>query len=450
MKPTPKFVSGYPLLGNVLAFQKDRNALMRRGLEEIGPVFGLKLFNQNAAVLIGPEYHQVFFMETDKKLSMHKTYRFLRAMLGEVAFTAPPETYFKHRPVLHAPFRREKMLAYVEVMQEEIERWLAGLPDAGQMDLNAEIIRLVQRVAGHAFMGRDFINRFDQGFWALYGDLSKGMDPILPPDLPLPKFRRRDAARRKLIAMLTPYFQERRRNPDKFDDFLQDLINTPYKDGSPVEDDILINMILGLVFAGHETTAGQAAWTVIELARNPDYAAQVRQEAERLLPSGIPLTQELLNQLKYTEWAVREVERLHPSTDILIRMVEEEIEVGDYRIPPGWIVFVNAFTAQRLPSLFKDPERFDPLRFSPGREEDKQHRFALITFGGGMHKCVGMNFAYNEMMIIAALLLRDFDLELCTPEVRHDASLGASRPSRTLIQFHRRNPRPAAIFQAEN
>lgn len=450
MKPTPKFVPGLPVLGNVLAFQKDRNALMRRGLEEIGPVFGLKLFRQNAAVLIGPELHQVFFMETDKKLSMHKTYRFLRAMLGEVAFTAPPETYFKHRPVLHAPFRREKMLAYVEVMQEEIERWLAGLPDSGQMDLNAEIIRLVQRVAGHAFMGRDFINRFDQDFWALYGDLSKGMDPILPPDLPLPKFRRRDAARNKLIAMLTPYFQERRRSPDKFDDFLQDLINTPYKDGSPVEDDILINMILGLVFAGHETTAGQAAWAVIELARNSQYAAQVRQEAERLLPSGLPITQELLNQLKYTEWAVREVERLHPSTDILIRMVEEEIEVGDYRIPPGWIVFVNAFTAQRLPTLFQDPERFDPLRFAPGREEDKQHRFALITFGGGMHKCVGMNFAYNEMMIIAALLLRDFDLELCTPEVRHDSSLGASRPSRTVIQFRRRNSHPTAIIQAEN
>lgn len=440
MNPTPKFLPGLPLIGNLFEFQKDRSAMFRKGLDTIGPVFAFRLANQKAAVLIGPEYQQVFFQETDKKLSMHKTYRFLRAMFGEVAFTAPPETYFKHRPVLHSPFRREKMLAYVGMMQEEIEGWLISLPDTGEMDLNSEIVKLVQNVAGLSFLGKAFRQKFGREFWDHYTILSKGMDPILPPDLPLPRFKRRDAARAKLIEMITPFIEERRRNPGQYDDFLQDFLNTPYKDGSPVEDQIIINMILGLAFAGHETTAGQAAWTIIELLRHPEYRELVEQEVNQHLPPGIAINQELLNKLKHTEWAVREVERLHPSADLLIRMAEEDIEVGGYRIPAGWVLFTSAFTAHRLPEVFADPERFDPLRFAPGREEDKQHRFALIGFGGGMHKCVGMNFAYNEMMMITALLLRDFDVELITKEVKHDLSLGASRPSKTVLRYRRKQP----------
>jgi hypothetical protein len=85
----------------------------------------------------------------------------------------------------------------------------------------------------------------------------------------------------------------------------------------------------------------------------------------------------------------------------------------------------------------KPSEQFDPLRYAPERAEDKQHRFALFGFGGGIHKCTGMNFANTEMIIITTLLLRKFELTLLTPEPGIERSLGASRPEKTMVRYRR-------------
>jgi len=287
-------------------------------------------------------------------------------------------------------------------------------------------------------MGDAFQRQMGDAFWEKFADLAKGLDVVLPPNLPLPKFRRRDQARAEMRAMLQPLIAERRANPDQYDDFLQDFINNNYKDGSKVEDSVIESMILGLMFAGHETTAGQAAWTIIELLRAPTYLQSVQQEIAEKMPPTTAITTDLLASLTYCEWAVREVERMHPSADMLLRTVEEEIEVGEYRIPPGWMVLVSAAVAHRLPEWFANPEQFDPLRFAPGREEDRQHRFALIGFGGGIHKCTGMNFAYNEMISIIGLLFQQFDVALITPDPHTEFGLGASRPSQTIIRYRRK------------
>jgi sterol 14alpha-demethylase len=283
-KPTPPALPGLPLIGHALEFRKDHQALFRRGMEQIGPAFTIRLGRQPTAVLIGPEYHKEFFLETDKALSMHKAYGFLTAMFGQVAFAAPPEIYRKQRPILHMPFKREKMIRYVEVMQEEIQLWLDGLGDAGEMDLPAEMNTLVQSVAAHALMGREFHQQMGPEFWDLYLDLSAGLDPLLPPNLPLPKFWRRDRAKAQMQAMLKPILAERRRTPEKYDDFLQDFVNARYEDGSEVEEETIMGLLLGLMFAGHETTSGQAAWSVIHLLQNQAYLSLVQAEIEEVLP----------------------------------------------------------------------------------------------------------------------------------------------------------------------
>jgi len=159
-----------------------------------------------------------------------------------------------------------------------------------------------------------------------------------------------------------------------------------------MEDETIISLILALMFAGHETTSGQVSWTIIQLLQNPIYLALVLQELAECLPPGTMVDSGVLGLLDHVLWAVDETTRMHPSADVIIRMAEEEIEVGDYRIPQGWVVFVTAGTAQRLPEWFAEPDGYDPLRFAPGREEDRQHRFAIIGFGGGVHRCAGMNF----------------------------------------------------------
>jgi sterol 14-demethylase len=429
---------GRPIVGHALDFQRDRTALFQRGYDTLGPVFGLRLFNKPAAVLIGPEYHQVFFTETDRQLSMHKTYSFLRAMFGEIAFTAPPEVYHAQRPILHLPFKGEKMPGYVRIMQQEVQAWLDSLGQAGEFELTTAITALVQNVAAHAFMGRAFRDQMGREFWDQYKVLGQALDPLLPPNLPLPKFIRRDRAKARLRAMLGGLFAERRLHPEAYDDFFQDFVNARYADGQPMPDETIIGLILALMFAGHETTAGQAAWTLIETLRHPDFLALLQAELDTHLPSGAALDLPTLGRLHHAAFAVTETTRMHPSADMLLRLAEVDTDIGTHVIPAGWVVFVTSGLAHRLPELFAAPDEWDPLRFAPGRAEDKQHRFAMIGFGGGVHKCTGMNFANNEMVVIVSLLLQQFDLQLLDRNPTATNSLGASRPTPVRIRYRRR------------
>ncbi|MEZ4519989.1 MAG: cytochrome P450, partial [Chloroflexota bacterium] len=296
---TPPVVSGAkPGLGHVLEFMNDRAGLVQRGYEEHGRIFTIKLANKNVAVVIGPDYQRIFFSETDSKLNISTPYKFLRASFGEVLFIAPHEEYLRQRPMVIQAFRREKMMHYIEVMQEQVQKWIDSLGDEGEIEIASEMARLTQEVAGYALMGEKFQQQAGREFWDQYEYLSKGLDNVLPPDLPLPKFIRRDKARARMAEIIQPILTERRRNPDAYDDFLQDFVNARYADnGEPVEDEVLLSLMLGLMFAGHETTAGQAAWNVILMLQNPDYMALVQDEVDRVLPLGAPIDGTALHEM---------------------------------------------------------------------------------------------------------------------------------------------------------
>lgn len=441
MKAAPPFVSrALPLLGHALEFNKDRGALFRRGYDEHGKAFAVRLGPKKAAVLIGPEFHKQFFKETDKALDMSKPYRFFKPIFGEVVFVADHATYMQQRPVLQAPFRKEKMLRYLDIMHDVVQKWLDSLPDEGRLELTVTINRLVQEVAGHALLGEEFMARIGEDFWQQYVILGKAIDPLLPPNWPLPKFIRRNRARKKLWNILKPIIEERRANPGDYDDFLQEFVTQPQADGTPADDEAIIGLTMALMFAGHETTAGQAAWTIIQLLQHPRYLARVQDELKARFPYGQRVDARTMSALKHLKWAVDETTRTRPSADIMIRVADEDVDFGEFTVPKGWVVFVAAEVAQFLPELFKEPDSYDPLRFGPDRKEHKQCPHAIIGFGGGLHKCTGMNFALNEMLTIAALLFQQFDLDLETKNPSISRGMGANRPSETWVRFRRKPP----------
>jgi sterol 14-demethylase len=438
MHSTPPLVPGLPVIGNLLQFAKDRNQFLQQAYQKHGPIFSFKLGRQPAAVLIGPEYHQFFFLQTDKLLNVENAYRNLAALLGPVAFLAPPDVYQEQKPILYAPFRPEKMQHYVTIMQREIAYWIESLGDSGEIDIAVEMSRLVQNVVGSSLMGEDFQREAGREFWELYGKLGKTLSMVMPPNWPLPKNLRRGRVKKRMSQVLQPIIAERRKHPERYDDFLQEFVNTRFRSGADADDETIISLMRALLLVGHETTAGQAAWTIIEILRHPEYQALVQQEIEAHAPAGKPIDGKLLRSLEHIFYAVREVERLHPSAGLLMRLTNQELEIGGYRIPKGWLVMVVPGVAHRLPELFTEPERFDPLRFAPDRAEDRQHGYTLIGFGGGKHKCAGMNFANNEMMVITMLLFQHFDLELVTKNPKTDYGVGIGRPDRAIVRYRRK------------
>lgn len=438
-KPTlPVLSGGVPILGHALEFQRDLKQLMQRGYAEHGQLFSYKLANQRVAVLGGPENQRTFFTETDKKLNIRKPYRFLEAMFEDALFLAPHEQYLEQRPMVMELFKRKKMVEYIDLIQSEVQKMLDRWGDAGTIEVTGEIAHLVQEVAGHCFLGSDVHEAVGREFWDLYAVLGAALDPLLPPNLPLPKFRKRDRAKARMKEILQPIIAERRAHPEQYDDILATMIGYTRQQGNTISDDTIVNLLLGLMFAGHETTAGQGAWVVIQLAKHPDYLKRVQAELEANITVGERFDHRTMAQLKHVAWAVDETSRMRPSADILMRVVDEEIEVGDYIVPKGWLVQVSAEIAHNLPDLWRNPDQYEPLRFAPDRAEDKQDRFSMIGFGGGTHKCTGMNFANNEMMIIVAMLFSQYDIELITQETHIDRGLGANRPTATFIRYQRK------------
>lgn len=442
MQNTIPMLPSAPVVGNIIEFARDRTSFLRRGYNLYGSIFGFKLAKQTIITLVDPEYQQWFFTETDKTLRMDKPYEQLAAILGKVAFLASKEDYQNQHPILYQPFKPEKMLTYVKVMQREVQRWIDSLPMQGEFNLTAELNHLVQEVAGNAILGSETHQQLGREFWDLYAELGKSLTLVIPPNWITPQSIRRERTKAKMRQLLQPIIIERRRNPDKYDDFLQDFVVTHLRNGEVADDELVIGLLRALMFASHETTAGQSAWTIIELLRHPQYRTLVSQEVD-VLPSNIQFDARSLRQLQYTYWAIREIERLHPSADVLMRMADRDIHIGTYDIPAGTFLLVAANVSHRLPHLFKNPDDFDPLRFAPDRAEDKQHGYSMIGFGGGKHKCAGMNFANNEMIVITALMLQQLDMELVTinPKIVYDQ--GASRPDTTIVRYRKRQQQVA-------
>jgi sterol 14alpha-demethylase len=202
---------------------------------------------------------------------------------------------------------------------------------------------------------------------------------------------------------------------------------------------LIVSFIISLMFAGHETTSSQASWGLIQLLQHPDYLHVVLEEQAHALPQGQPVTLETLRHLPHLMWALRETERTRPAAGLLMRHTVAPYEVGGYHVPVGWLTLISPHLAHRLPEVFHEPVHYDPWRFAPERAEDHRHRFALVGFGGGGHKCLGMHFATNEMAVIISLLLQQYHLELLTPDPHPRLErMRAARPTPCWIRYQRR------------
>lgn len=159
------------------------------------------------------------------------------------------------------------------------------------------------------------------------------MEPVLPLWLPLPKLLRSQKAKKKLHRVLGELIRSRRQQPVDPPDFLQTLVESRFSDGRLLDEEMTINLILLLVWAGHETTAGHISWALIDLLQHPDYLQTVVDEQDALIGDRQDLSMADVRQLVRMDWAVKETERLHPVAYILMRMAAEDLEVGGFQVP---------------------------------------------------------------------------------------------------------------------
>ncbi len=435
----PMASGGIPVLGHALQFLRDPTTLLERGYHEHGSIFSLQLGRKRAVILLGPENNQFFFRETDKLLSIREGYPFFIKMFHErFYFFAEFEEYLEQRAIIMPRFQPQQMHQYVTTMANETFALMERLGDEGSCDLIPTLGPLVMHIAAHAFLGEDLRRRLGSHIFSDFRQFSGGMEPVLPLWLPLPKLIRSQKAKRKLHKILGELIAERRHNPVDPPDFLQTLIASHYSDGEPIDDMVIINMILLLVWAGHETTAGHISWGLIDLLLHPTYLQSVRDEQADMLGDGRDLSMTEVRQLRRIEWSLKETERLHPVAFVLMRKAAEPFAWQGFRIPQDTLVFAAPTLSHRMPEVFPDPDQYRPERFSPEHDESRQPH-SLIGFGGGVHRCAGVHFAYLEMKIVLSLLLQRYEFTLLDPEPQPVSGAKTKWPaSPGWVQYRRR------------
>ncbi len=447
----PRVSGGATEHGHLDEFATDPIGLMQRLRDECGDVGWFDLAGRKVVLLSGAQANEFFFRSGDEELDQAEAYPFMTPIFGKgVVFDASPE---RRREMLHnSVLRGEHMKSHASTIENEVRRMTAGWGDEGEIDLLDFFAELTIYTSTACLIGRKFRQELDGRFAELYYELERGTDPLcyVDPYLPIDSFRRRDEARVKLVELVHGIMDNRIANPPedkKFRDMIDVLVTIKDEQGNPrFSPDEVTGMIISIMFAGHHTSSGTAAWTMIELLRHPGIHAEVISELDEFYADGQPVSFHALRQIPHLENVLKETLRLHPPLIILMRVAYDEFEVCGYPIRKGDLVAASPAISNRIPEDFPDPNHFVPERYNEPREEDVIHRWTWIPFGAGRHRCVGAAFATMQIKAIFSVLLREYEFEMAQPSesYRNDHSkmvVQLAKPAK--LRYHRRQKKVA-------
>jgi sterol 14alpha-demethylase len=413
----PRVSGGQDEHGHLEEFRTDPIGLMQRVRHECGDVGWFQLAGKQVVLLSGAEANEFFFRSSDDELDQAEAYPFMTPIFGKgVVFDASPE---RRKEMLHnSALRGEHMKSHAVTIEREVRRMIANWGESGEIDLLDFFAELTIYTSTACLIGPKFREQLDSRFAHLYHELERGTDPLcyVDPNLSIESFRRRDEARKGLVALVQEIMHGRIANPpaDKRDrDMLDVLVSIKDEEGNPrFSADEVTGMFISLMFAGHHTSSGTASWTLIELMRHPDVYAGVIDELAELYADGQSVSFHALRQIPRLENVLKETLRLHPPLIILMRVAKGEFEVQGHPIHDGNFVAASPAISNRIPEDFPDPDRFVPERYEEPRQEDLINRWTWIPFGAGRHRCVGAAFATMQIKAIFSVLLREYEFEM--------------------------------------
>ncbi|XP_008791121.2 obtusifoliol 14-alpha demethylase-like [Phoenix dactylifera] len=429
-KRLPPTVKALPVIGGLLRFMKGPIVMIREEYKKLGCVFTVNVLNRRITFFIGPEVSAHFFKAPEVELSQQEVYQFNVPTFGPgVVFDVDYSIRQEQFRFFTEALRVTKLRSYVDQMVVEAEDYFSKWGESGTVDLKYELEHLIILTASRCLLGREVRDKLFDDVSALFHDLDNGMRPIsvIFPYLPIPAHRRRDRARARIAEIFSTIINSRKGSGRSEDDMLQCFIDSKYKDGRPTTEGEITGLLIAALFAGQHTSSITSTWTGAYLLRHKQYlSAALEEQKDILRRHGNKIDHDILSEMDALHRCIKEALRLHPPLIMLLRYSHSDFTVKtkegkEYDIPKGHIVATSPAFANRLPHIYKDPDRYDPDRFAPGREEDKAAGpFSYVSFGGGRHGCLGEPFAYLQIKAIWSHLLRNFEFELISPFPEND------------------------------
>lgn len=332
----------------------------------------------------------------------------VRLLLGNGIMTSEGEFWRRQRRMMQPAFHRRLIERFAVMIRERSEALLAQwsvAADRGEtVNLTHDMSRLTLEIVLQAIFSED-LHRLVQ-------DLADN------PFMVVTREPRRDPRFayefRQLGRVVQQVIRQRRVSGRRCFDFTQMLMEaTDPETGRGMDERSLLDEILTLVVAGHETTASALNWTWWLLSQHPQAERRLHEEQDRAGELGATSHSDL-ERMPWTLAVLQEAMRLYPPGWLLTRRSIGPDHLGGFALPPGTDVFVSPYVVHRHPAIWDNAEAFDPERFGAGRA-DGRPKFAYIPFAAGPRHCIGENFSIFEMMLHLNGAARRFRLRAVAP-----------------------------------
>ena len=323
-------------------------------------------------------------------------------------------------------------------MQAEIQSFLKQTPEfrgnSGRARIPPIMAQITIFTASRSLQGKEVREKLDTTFAKLYHDLDDGFQPInfMLPWMPLPQNRRRNKAQQKMTEIYADIIKARREKKQVQDseDMLWCLMNSVYKDGTPLSDHEIAHMMIALLMAGQHSSSVTSSWIMLRLASQPEVMEELYEEQLGLLGGDLSksLTYDDLQNLPLLTHVIRETLRLHPPIHSIMRKVKNPLPIGgtNWVVPTSHVLLAAPATMGKSDEFFPDADKWDPHRWegikAPEEEEKEKmdYGYGLVStgadstylpFGAGRHRCIGEKFAYLQLSIVVSIMVRSFKLK---------------------------------------
>jgi cytochrome P450 len=397
-----------PLLAQAIQFNRYTWSYLAKLQARYGDTFTLKMpgGTNRWVFLTDPAHVKQVFTGDPKVFHAGEGNSILLPLLGQHSVLLLDEApHLRQRKLLLPPFHGKRMAGYEDLMREiardTIATWPVGQPLRAWPHMQAITLEIIMRAVFGVEGAK--LNDLRTALEYLLGEVTNPRTMLLIALMGEKRFANWKPVRRRLQAVddiLLPEIARRREAPDleQRGDILSLLLQATDEDGNPMGDRELRDELMTLLVAGHETTANSLSWALERLVRHPEVLQRLQDEVREGETD------------VWMDAVCRETLRLCPVISIVVRELQEDVEIAGHVVPKGARVVPCVHLVHRRPEIYPDPEAFKPERWldqSPGT-------YTWIPFGGGVRRCLGASFALFEMKTILGEIVRSMDLQTTT------------------------------------
>lgn len=392
---------GWPIVGNTLAALKDPVRHIQLMHSKYGAVYRDHLFGVRSVAMLGPEANELVLFDRDKSFSSSDGWGFLLDRLFPRGLMLMDfEEHRLHRRALGVAFKPAPMKAYLGALNDGISRRIAEwhLAGSGQGGTSAIVFypaikQLTLNLAATSFLGIE-LGPEANGVNRAFIDMVAAIVGVVRAPIPGTQMWKGVKGREAIVAFFRQEIPRRRAGQAM--DLFSELCRATKEDGSLLTDQEIADHMSFLMMAAYDTLTSSVTSLVYLLGKHPEWQDKLRAEVYGLgLPPGAPLPYERLGELALLEMAFKEAMRINPPVPGIPRAAVRDFQFKSHDIPAGTRVAISTVFTHRMPEIWPEPLKFDPLRFTDGAVRAR-HKYAWVPFGGGTHMCLGLHFAYMQ------------------------------------------------------